>query len=717
MESIANDLLAEAASDKDPEVVSPATFASPAPAPAPAPAQAQALVSAETVAVPEVEDEEATATAAATAALFQAALAFAQNKPAKQSSSASAAPACTPTRKSSSFSFLQPTASSSVKKRSSTASALVSSSSSVPDVALTTPTAAWRPSSSFAGLGSASVSASVSKPRLTVPKSPRFRVDERSRTCARPVPLSTAEREQTLVAEETRKLHEQLKRNKEDFERAKNQAANAKETSQVRSTKQLTIPTTPCFLLSKKNGPKLMSNTTAAPLGAQEEAAHKPKKLTFDEQATAAGGAASGAAAGHFVGPKKPTVFEPFKFATDARASAKSGDASAAAASAAAVVIPAAEQAARFLRDARVYDAPKANVCKKPTIPVSPRLSKRTHHSSSSSSGAPASADEREAMLMEEIRKHHAFKAKPVDRRVFESAGDMGVPKVAVKAATTVQEFTLRTEARSAAAAKAAAEAAASAAAAAVTASAFKARPMPNFAAAPPSDAAPAATPFKPTIAVSPKFSVKHAAAAPARRQLPHHTVVEQEKHLALQSARTVSRPSLTEPAPFALKSVARHSESVAQFNDIVRQVEQRLREVEFHAKPLPKTTFEAPPQTPRASESGRAPLMPLDVQLQSATRASQRAAFDQNVAANVAESAAKKAKAKASIEEQENAAVAKLRRMSVAEGGLLFKAKPVLMDKDQYPTPHTRPAPPTMPKSPFLLTKQRALAAAAAHQ
>ena len=48
------------------------------------------------------------------------------------------------------------------------------------------------------------------------------------------------------------------------------------------------------------------------------------------------------------------------------------------------------------------------------------------------------------------------------------------------------------------------------------------------------------------------------------------------------------------------------------------------------------------------------------------------------------------------------------LRRMSVKEGGMAFKANPIVT-KDKYPCAHVKAAPLTQPKSPYLLTKQRA--------
>lgn len=611
-----------------------------------------------------IQDAETVSTAAATAAIYQAALSFAQQPQRKQSSSSSSV-ASTPTRIRSSL--LASTASSAIKARSFTTPAhgTLLSSSSMPDTLHSITTPAWRPSS-----------ARPVAVTLTTPYSPKLRVNERSKTCARPVPLSSEEQEARRIQEETRQLTEQFRRNKTHFEKVKALAANAKEipAASVRSTKQLTIPTTPAFLTTKRNGPKIASNTAAA---APKEEETKPKRLNFDDAAP---------------GPKKPTLFEPFKFATDARLSANPSTNGA-------IVIPAAQIAANFLHDARRYEASKANVCKGVTVPISPHFRKR-----GSARPKPLSREEKEAAEMEEAKKH-AFKARPVDKRVFESTGDMGVPKVSSRSTTTIREFALRTDVRATVPrvqeTKAAKESN-------VPSSTFKARPMPCFEETQ-YVGVPSTPAFKPTIAHSPKFTTKHAASAPARRQLPHHTVAEHEKQSALHASRAVTKPSITEPAPFALRSVARHADSVAQFSEVIRQVESRFKEVEFHATPCPKTTYEAP-QTPRLGDDRvqRPPL--VDIQFQSSVRASKRAEFDNKVAAHKAEDEKNKLVEKSMAAEQENKEVAKLRRMSTADGGLMFKAQPVVT-KDMYPTPKVAAQPPTMPKSPFLLTKQRALA------
>jgi len=634
-------------------------------------------------------DAEASATAAATAALYQAALSFAQ--PALQKKAGSSV-ASTPVRKSTGG-FLLPTASSSVKKRNLSTSSFSATltSSSVPDsLSLCASTPAWRPSSAHP---------TPQTNTLTVPFSPKFRVDARSKTCARPVPLSTSEREAAQMDEDRRKLHEQIRRSQEHFLRSKAAAAHAREREQEaaarpRSTKELTVPHTPTFALDKRHGKK----TAPPPAEASDEAAagskasFKPnKRLVFDDEA---------APAPAHNGPKKPTQFEPFKFATDARLAAR--QTAEAPKPEHAVVVPAAEVAAKFLQNARQYDAPKTTACKGVTIPMSPHFSKRP-----SSHPRVLSTEEREAALMEEAKKN-SFKAKPVDRRVFESTGELGVPRVAVKAPTEFKQFTLRTESRAASAAAAAA--AAAAASSAAPASAFKARPMPDFQQQELAREVPSTPSFKPTVAVSPRFSTKRAASAPPRRQLPHHADVEKAKEREREEAyaKASSRPTITNPAPFALRSVSRHHDSLAQFGNLVKSIEAQLKEGQFKAQPLPKTTFEAPPQTPKAS-ADRPPLIPSEVHLASEARAAQRAAFDAKARLQIESSAAKKMAAKSEAEEQENRELATLRRKSSAEGGFIFKAQPVQYDRDLYPTKHVAPKPPTMPKSPMLLTKQRA--------
>lgn len=548
--------------------------------------------------------------------------------------------------------FLLPTASSSVKARAVGSSSCVigvAASASVPNVAEmhVHQAAVKRPSTATPGPRS-----------LTVPFSPKFRVDMRAHS--RPVPLTTEEREAAKVAEERAQVLNRMLKNRVRMDKVKVLAANAKELMQQHhSKKELTVPTTPKFLLPKRK-PKVVARA------ADVAPALKPPAPRED-------------------GPKKPTLFEPFQFATEARANSH---AAGALKSSSAPIIPAAEIAANFLRDARQYDAPRPGVCKTITQPQAPSFSRLQ-----SNRPKPASSQELEEAAMAEARKH-AFKAKPVDRRVFESMGEMGVPKVVSKANTAFSEFHLRTEARGDKEERKQQQ----------QHEAFKARPMPSFGQPPPPTPS---TTFAPTVAVSPRFLKTRASSAPARRQKPHHTVVEQTKlQEAAQSRISSSKPpALTEPTPFRLHSSARHAESVAQFQEIIQQVEARMSEATFHAKPLPKSTFEAP-QTPAPEH--REPLLPLPVTLGTDARAAKRAEFNAIAAQHAKETETRKETDKRNKEEQENNEIRKLRRASIAEGGFAFIAAPVCT-KDLYPTPRLASAAPTQAKSPFLLTKQRA--------
>lgn len=60
----------------------------------------------------------------------------------------------------------------------------------------------------------------------------------------------------------------------------------------------------------------------------------------------------------------------------------------------------------------------------------------------------PMSDAERIDVEMEEIKKN-PFKARVLDRRIFHSTGELGVPKVAIRPVTEPKEFNLKLEKRS----------------------------------------------------------------------------------------------------------------------------------------------------------------------------------------------------------------------------------------------------------------------------
>ena len=132
----------------------------------------------------------------------------------------------------------------------------------------------------------------------TIPLTPHFKSDERSRMHIKSTILSTEDREM-LVVEEARKVEEErVKKAKKVFLWVKRHSSNVVKTI-VRSTKELTIPTTPVSHLMKRKGQKVCSNESG-PIAKEEEKIVE----SFHNRA--------------------PTQFEPFQFATDSRSSIRS---------------------------------------------------------------------------------------------------------------------------------------------------------------------------------------------------------------------------------------------------------------------------------------------------------------------------------------------------------------------------------------------------------
>ncbi len=145
------------------------------------------------------------------------------------------------------------------------------------------------------------------------------------------------------------------------------------------------------------------------------------------------------------------------------------------------------------------------------------------------------------------------------------------------------------------------------------------------------------------------------------------------------------------------------HNEAAAQLQKQLATEEQENK-VAFHAKPLPKSTFE---KSFTIEIPDREPLRPRDLNLHVEQRAADRSRFDEKAAA--ARTAAELEKERGLLEKErlEKEAIKKLRKMSIAEGGMQFTATPVL-DVDPYPSRHVEPAPLTEPKTPKFSNIQR---------
>ena len=238
--------------------------------------------------------------------------------------------------------------------------------------------------------------------------------------------------------------------------------------------------------------------------------------------------------------------------------------------------------------------------------PSAPRSLQLTHaRSFSLLSDARAAARPTESKStvereLEYIRSVGTFKAKPVSRRVLESAGDLGVPRVQRRNPTEPKEFNLSQTRLPSARRAPADDDSASDAGSTQSAPAypgFKARPFNKSLMEGRRAGLAQPTPRKPTRPRSPKLSTSARAslrpesesepevfAAFKARPMPDHAA----SPLILPRKLVAPRP-VTSPKPFALTSVARHEvfEESRQ-----RQLEEERLAAEqarlFKARPMP---------------------------------------------------------------------------------------------------------------------------------
>lgn len=472
----------------------------------------------------------------------------------------------------------------------------------------------------------------------------------------------------------------------------------------AKSTKSLTIPVTPKFKTDRRMGKKEISvvekvetKTTFVDYG--------PKASTTNDV------------------PKGPTIPQPFQFATDKRITTIVSSEG---------VPSVAELAEQFMKSARSNFVPK-NACKQLTVGNAPRLNMDLR-CKSQSRPKPLSKDEQDAKVTEDYNKI-GFKARPIDKRIFQSSGELGVPKVAARPVTQTVAFSFNTDRRLGQHVKPVDMEA--------TFKSTISRPSTSFVP-------------KSTIPISPKLNVARgirASSAPARRQKekfekpketaryssPQKLTNPKPFHLATQDRGSMYRASLEEQviklkieeerqreihvaAPpkfdhpfqpkhiekktktqeFHLNSVARHQEAVAKFETDI-MLEESHKKTEFHARPVPSTVLN--PSFKIEKDENHVPIKPVDLTFESEKRAAKRKEFDITVAQQKKESQKKKnedEKLKADLENQE---INILRRKSIQEGGLIFKAQPIIT-KDLYPSKQTKSIPLTTPISPKFISK-----------
>lgn len=155
----------------------------------------------------------------------------------------------------------------------------------------------------------------------------------------------------------------------------------------------------------------------------------------------------------------------------------------------------------------------------------------------------------------------------------------------------------------------------------------------------------------------------------------------------------------------FFLRSSARHEAFLETFQKTVDHLQSRLKgDSEFHANPLPKTTFTRPRELTKPIRKHFVSVQPV---FECDERLRKHREFDRQVAEKMERKKQDDEQRLLLATEKENAQINLLRRTSIEQGGLLFKAKPVITE-DIFPASKPPMRPLTQPKSPFLLTKAR---------
>eukprot|EP00624_Nannochloropsis_granulata_P001555 evm.model.NODE_17682_length_3311_cov_23.115374.2 len=295
----------------------------------------------------------------------------------------------------------------------------------------------------------------------------------------------------------------------------------------------------------------------------------------------------------------------------------------------------------------------------------------------------------------------HQFKARPLDRRILESTGEMGVPKVAKGGVTQPQPFHFSTDSRP------------------------RVRAAPGLADLeggneqnqqrhhPQEGGLPAPRLFQ--LATEQRgqlhkmtFEARMAqdrVAEKAAREAHAHTV----PHFHQQQAHAQPQPStrpLTEFEEFHLSSNRRHKDAQGTWQ---REVERLKEEERKHAqgpraRRLPVTTFQRGFE-PKPSE--REPLFPQSLNLSTSARAEERKAFAADMQVRNEEARLEKEAQRGARQREEQEKLRRLRTTPVEQGGLKFVAKPIQQSSQTLaPCPSTRKL--TVPISPQFKTAER---------
>ena len=553
--------------------------------------------------------------------------------------------------------------------------------------------------------------------------------------------LSTEEQLWLQIQSEKKEEEIRMKKGQRNFEKMRSLGTAC--IPVVRSTKPLTIPSTPYSHVDLRMGKKEISSVAQVLFPEERKSSYV-----------------------HRIEKKGPTLPEPFHFQTATRA-IKRGDENAAPAINSVLTLTAAELVQKFQNDPRSHDAPL--VSRSLTLPQSPKLltNDRCHRRE-----LPRSTME----LKEEkdlAEMNCVFKARPFDSKLFVSNQDPSVQKQQPKRITEFSEFNLATEQRSNIRKQRTVDPSLSSS----FKKPFKARPMPNFQVKRVIKNKTTTNTFKPTRPKSPNLMTKkrsssapparkssgqlhlgernqpHKAsdniqrgrtsrratsAAPSRITEPkefqfqterrgqiHKALLEQRlraEETAMEEARIVkavpiapnlnkpfipkpSNKELTEFLEFNLASLARHRDASAAFLRDLEDADRKARaEAEFKALAVPTTTF-VQPQTPCAPHE---PVVPLPIVMATDVRMSRRKEYDDMVAVRRVEEEQRRREAEEMLRLEEEKYIRELRTKSVAEGGLMFLASEI-MKVDPFPPRPPAPHPLTEPVSPALHTATRA--------
>lgn len=271
----------------------------------------------------------------------------------------------------------------------------------------------------------------------------------------------------------------------------------------------------------------------------------------------------------------------------------------------------------------------------------------------------PSTAKSRDELEAEELARIPPFKALPLNMKVLESHGELGVPKVTKRPLTEPQEFHLKTDARA------------------------QLRPPP----APAEDrrrtrkrtATEAELLQQGRITAPSPFNLKtEERGMEKERRLQEQVVAEEARRRSLRNPRAQPLPATTDmpqvvrrpqvplptvPEPFELESLKRHKEEVRRLESERRlAARQEAAAHEFHA--LPNLSNVAPPMVP---EKSRKPLTQIwDKQLRSEVRAVERTQFDKQLEEKHMANAQQRAVLEARRKNEEEKEIRKLRRQMV---------------------------------------------------